>query len=350
MTMRPTRRGATVVLVAAVGIVLAHQYGPRSLNVVVLSAAVAVAAAVVQVWSLSAPDAERDPPADGFPDATREVGISFTTDTPFTGTVSDALPEGVEGDADGMETAVGVRPVSYEVTLRERGRHTLGPVRVVGRDVLGLVRTTFTCDARDPVVVYPRVRALTTAVRHDLRSMAAVVETGDRDEFDHLREYTPGDPLRDVDWKSSAKRDDLIVKEFGSDADAEAVTMVAGATDGHADEMAEAAASVGMVLLDADVPLSVATPDGATEVPPGDRTALLERLAVATAGPMPEREADVAVTADADGVTVRLGGATTTFERLAEDESKSESAFDGTDAAAAVSRARDASAATGGTS
>ena len=317
MTMRPTRRGVAVVLVAAAGIVLAHQYGPRSLNAVVLSAAVAVTAAIVQVWSLSPPTAERDPPADGFPDATRAVGLSFATDTPFTGTVSDRLPEGVEGDADGIETAVGVRPVRYDVTLRERGRHTLGPVRVVGRDVLGLMRTAFTCDARDSVVVYPRVHALSAAARRDLRALSAETESGDRDEIDHLREYAPGDALRDVHWKSSAKHDNLVVKEFGSEADAEAVALVAGAADGHADEMAEAAASVGVVLLDADVPLRVATPDGEAEVATGDRAALLEHLAVASAGPTPERDADVAVRADADGVEVRLGDDTTSFDRLA---------------------------------
>ncbi len=314
--MKPTRRGYAVAAVAAGGIVLANQYGPRSLNAVVLSAAVAITAAVLQVWSLSAPDAERAPPSDGFPGATREVTLSFETDTPFTGTVSDELPAGVEGDADGIETAVGVRPVTYEVTLRDRGRHTLGPVTVVGRDVLGLARTTFTCPARDAVVVYPRVHALTATARRDLRSLSAAVESHDRDEFDRLREYAPGDALRDIHWKSSAKRDELIVKEFGTDADAEAVTLVAGATEGYADEMAEAAASVGTVLLDAGVPVALATPGGEVEVGPGERAAMLEHLAVAPAGTAPQRDADVTIRADDDGTEVRLGDAAVPFDRL----------------------------------
>ena len=315
--MKPTRRGYAVACVAVAAVAAAYWSGPRALNAVVLSAAVALAAAGVQVWALSEPTVRRDPPADGFPGETRDVRLAFETDAPFTGVVSDQLSAGLTGDADGIETAVGVRPVEYPVTLDRRGRHEFGPVRVVGRDVLGLVETTFVCPVSNTVVVYPRLHDLTASARHDLRTLYAPAESRSRDEFDRLREYAPGDPLRDVHWKSSAKRDELVVKEFASDAEAEAVTLAAGAADGRADEMAEAAASIGVVLLESDAPVSVATPDGEVTVSPDDRAALLEHLAVASAGRVPDRSADVTVYADAEATEGRIGDVETTFDRLA---------------------------------
>lgn len=330
--MRPTRRGYAVVGLGLLGFLLAALFGPRALNAVVLPAFIALTAAAVQLRRLDAPQVRRDPPPDGFPGETGTVRLRFETDDPFVGVVRDEVDDGLTADPAAVETTVGGGPVEYEVTYGRRGQRTFGPVRFVARDVLGLLETDLTVPSRSTVLVYPSVRTLTRAAVDDLGALYDTSRTDERDEFDTLREYERGDPLRDIHWKSTAKREDLIVKQFAADSEAEAVTIAAGASAGNAptsptapdhvadrpvDEMAAATASVAMALLSVGVPVEVLTPDGGVEAAPGSERAVLELLARAGPGRVPVPEADVVVEATARGTTVRIGDVDREFESMA---------------------------------
>ncbi|MFB6107918.1 MAG: DUF58 domain-containing protein [Haloplanus sp.] len=314
MRVKLTLRGFVAVGVAVVGTWLSVRFGPRSLNAVVLPTVVALVAAVVQVATFDRPELSRTPPPNGFPGDGGRVELRFETDAPVTGTVVDGLPPGVDGDAS-VTTLVGDGPVGYDVTYRRRGERAFGPTRLRARDVLGLAERTFQWREPTSVVVYPRVFDLSSSAYGSLRERSDRGRRPDRGEFDHLREYARGDTLRDVHWKSSAKRDDLVVKSFGSDRERTAVTLAASADPGHADAMAEAAASLGTALLADDVPVSLVTPDGRLDVGVDGGTRLLEHLARVGSGDV-DADADVTVTATAEATTVRVGGETTTFESL----------------------------------
>lgn len=312
--MRPTRRGFAALGVAVVGMAMATAFEPRSLNAVVFPLVVGVVAGLAQVWMMDAPQVRRRMPAAGFPGDERRVTLEFETDAPFAATVRDRLPAGIDGEAT-AETGVGTEPVTYDVRYADRGEHAVGPVSVVGRDVLGLARRTFTCGTTDAVVVYPRLYRLGGAVQRELRTLFDPDRAADRDEFDRLREYARGDSRRDIHWKSSAKRGDLMVAEYAADAN-QRVTMSAGGAAGRGDEMAEAAASLATALLDIDIPVRLSTPSGVVEATPGDRTRLLEHLARAGDGPPPDPGADVVVDASTEATAIRFGGRETTFDRL----------------------------------
>jgi len=318
MSLRPpvglTRRGAATLGVAAVGFVLAAGFGSRALNAVVFPALIAVVAGVVQLSLRRHPSVTRDAPSDGFPDDRGTVTLTFDVDSPFAAVVEDGLGDGLDGDPV-VEGVVGADAFVYSVTYAARGEHTLGPVRVLARDVFGLVEREFRCRDRHRLLVYPRVRDLSGPAQNDLRRLYDVERVRERDEFDRLREYTRGDALRDVHWKSSAKHQDLVVTEFATQARTRAVRISAGAAPGHADEMAEAAASVCVALLDVGLPIALSTPDGTVESGDG-RTTLLAHLALADDGRPPDGDADVVVEADASGTTVRVGDVETSFERL----------------------------------
>jgi uncharacterized protein (DUF58 family) len=313
--MRLTRRGWVVLGVAAAGTALAAAFGARSLNAVVVPAVVAVVAAVLQMRWTSPPTVHRRPPSDGFPGDSRTVELRFETDRPFTGTVSDDLPEGIEGGG-AIETTVGTEPVAYDVSYAARGTYEIGPVRFRARDVLGLVETSFSGGPTDRIVVYPRIHEIAPGIVEEMIAVREAADADQRHEFDSLREYARGDALRDVHWKSSAKRDDLIVKEFTAPSGVAEVAIGAGAADGAADAMAEAAASLGVALLDRGVPVTLSTPGGSVEAAPGERRVLLEHLAEADAGPVSDETADVLVRAGAD-TRIAVGGTETVFEHLA---------------------------------
>lgn len=316
MRTRLTRRGWALVGVVGVGVAMAAGYGARSLDAVVLPCAVALVAAAVRARRATAPTVTRALPAAAPAGTDGVVTLRFDPGEPVAARVRDRLPPGLDGDPT-AETVLGVDPVRYRIGRRRRGRHRLGPVAVYTTDVLGLVETRRDAGGRDALLVYPPVRDLPPTALTRVGATVVDDRTGDRDEFDGLREYVRGDSPRDVNWKASAKRDDLVVTEFGGTRPRDAVTLTAGGADGCGDAMAEAAATLGDALLRAGVPVTLRSADGELTADPEDRQDLLAALATARAGEVANATAaDVAVDARDDGVCVRIGGHETTFDRL----------------------------------
>ncbi|WP_224267857.1 DUF58 domain-containing protein [Haloprofundus salinisoli] len=321
--MRPTRRGVVVGGVCVAGFAAAELYGARSLNAVVFPALVALVAAFVQLRSFDEPNVHRAVPDDGFVGETHEVTLELTTDgTPYSADVVDHVGDGLSRrtDAAKTETTVGGDAIGYDVTYERRGERTLGPVTVVARDVFGLLETELTCRDTDRVLVYPTLRRVPGWARAELSAVHGVGLTEDRDEFSSIREYRHGDALRDVHWRSSAKRDDLIVTQYSADEERRAVTLTAGGQSERADAMAEAVASLSFALLEAGVPVTVSVPDGRAVAEPTarDRRQLLELLARTGGGEPPDATADVVVRAERDAVRVLVDDRETSFEALTE--------------------------------
>jgi uncharacterized protein (DUF58 family) len=107
----------------------------------------------------------------------------------------------------------------YEVLSRPRGIYRVGPASVVVRDPLAMAESGGTAGRVDRLVVYPAVEdlhGLPTVRGQDPTvntSRSSFSPTGG-DDFFTLREYQQGDDLRRVHWPSSAKRDDLMIKQL----------------------------------------------------------------------------------------------------------------------------------------
>lgn len=317
--MRLTRRGQVLVVVCVGGFVLAGMFGARSLNAVVLPGVVALVAGALQLRRLGTPAVDRDVPDNDFVGESHEVTLHFRdVNRPFVGTVTDTVSDGLSASDQPTTVAVGDEAVTYSVTYDHRGEQQLGPTRIVGRDVLGLFETELVCSDSDRVLVYPTVHALSGWSRRDLFSLSQTDRTDERSEFDSLREYVRGDALRDVHWKSSAKRDDLIVQQFAADYDVTNVTVSGGADTRGADGLAEAAASVVMALHDAEIPVTLTLPNGRVDADPGltGQTRLLEHCARVGEGAVPDSDADIVVEARDAGIEVRIGDARHSFKAL----------------------------------
>jgi uncharacterized protein (DUF58 family) len=334
--IRPTRRGVVLAVLTVGGVAAGATFGPRSLDAVVLPALVALVAAGVQVATLSPPRVRRTTPAPGPPGTTGTVSLAVATDTPVVGAVADRLPSGVSGD--GRTTALlggDADSITYEVTYRERGEHAFGPVRVRARDVLGLAQRSFVVEASGSVLVYPARYPPSAGLAERLRALSSPDDAAERGAFDHLREYDRGDSLRDVHWKSSAKRNDLVVQEFADEGERRTVTVAASAATARAGRMAEATATVCTALLAEGVGVSLATPADRFAVEPGEADRLLAHLARVGPGSVAVRDADVRVEATRDGTTIRIGGETLAFDPTASDAAEGATA-DGRSAAREV--------------
>ena len=108
---------------------------------------------------------------------------------------------------------------TYRVTCRPRGVYRVGPTMARVSDPLGLAETSELTGPADRIVVYPAVEELSgfPIVRgQDPAMQASRPEHAQRggEDFYTLREYQQGDDLRRVHWPSSARTDELMIRQL----------------------------------------------------------------------------------------------------------------------------------------
>ena len=108
----------------------------------------------------------------------------------------------------------------YSVAPRERGDVFAGALYLRYRSTLGLVSRWAQAPLEQPVRVYPELRSaedqqifLAKSRQIDLQ-LRQVRQRGLGREFESLREYRPGDDLRDLCWTASARRGDLVTRQY----------------------------------------------------------------------------------------------------------------------------------------
>lgn len=107
----------------------------------------------------------------------------------------------------------------YEVLCKPRGVYKVGPATLRVRDAMALAESVSSGRRADRLVVYPTVEPLSglPIVRGqdpNVNSARANFSHSGGDDFFTLREYHRGDDLRRVHWPSSARRDELMIKQL----------------------------------------------------------------------------------------------------------------------------------------
>lgn len=108
---------------------------------------------------------------------------------------------------------------TYRVTCRPRGIYEVGPAHATTRDPLGLAEIPSEPGPIDRIVVYPTVEELSgfpMTRGQDPAVNTSRPEHSQRggEDFYTLREYQRGDDLRRVHWPSSAKTDELMIRQL----------------------------------------------------------------------------------------------------------------------------------------
>jgi uncharacterized protein (DUF58 family) len=145
------------------------------------------------------------------------------------------LPEGVEA-VDG-EDAFAVRLRAHEertipLTLRctRWGIYDVGELELRVRDPFRLVVWERRSGRADPLKAYPRAEELQRILQPretQAYTGSEVARTkGDGIEYADLREYVPGDRLRSINWRASARRSGLVVNERHPERNTDVVLFV----------------------------------------------------------------------------------------------------------------------------
>jgi uncharacterized protein (DUF58 family) len=107
----------------------------------------------------------------------------------------------------------------YRGRLAQRGRYSLGPLRVSTRFPFGLFRHSFVCGTTTELTVLPRLGRLTQswkALRHETFAGNERREhrPGIDGDFYGLRPWQRGDSRRWIHWRSTARAGDVMVRQF----------------------------------------------------------------------------------------------------------------------------------------
>jgi uncharacterized protein (DUF58 family) len=108
----------------------------------------------------------------------------------------------------------------YHLTSSRRGAFHLSATHLQIRSSLGLWRRFMSYPVETVIHVYPDMKQLSEyalLARTNRLSQLGVRRTrkiGQDNEFERLRDYTPDDNFRHIDWRSSARRNKLTVRDF----------------------------------------------------------------------------------------------------------------------------------------
>lgn len=145
------------------------------------------------------------------------------------------VPDDLESPADHPATAIRLERGErreLELTLRARrwGVHTLGPLYLRARDPIGLLVAEGTLPRPPQLRVYPTgdtIRRILQPRETQVFSGNEVSRRkGEGIEFADLRRWAPGDPLKRINWRASARRGDLWVNESHPERNTDVILFV----------------------------------------------------------------------------------------------------------------------------
>lgn len=149
-----------------------------------------------------------------------------------------------------MNTEANLREIAYfgnfdrinfskEIVCKYRGYYKVGQVRVEIYDPLMLNKRVINFNKEIDITVYPKIVPLKQKMVQSqdfygtLKASRRTIE--DRTNIINIRPYMPGDQLKNIHWKLSAKRDELHTKEFEQTVSNKLLIMVNGQSETEVD-------------------------------------------------------------------------------------------------------------------
>ncbi|MFJ7936775.1 DUF58 domain-containing protein [Sporosarcina sp. NPDC096371] len=136
----------------------------------------------------------------------------------------------------------------YEIEQLPRGEHVLQGVVVEVSDFFGWLRKTKFIDAKDTILVFPKMMDLDYVpfdTQYDRGTQASLLNiVKDTTMATGVRGYQPGDRVTWIHWKSFARTQTLMTKEFEDRRSQELFLILDGRVTGTFEEQVELTASI----------------------------------------------------------------------------------------------------------
>lgn len=151
----------------------------------------------------------------------------------------------------------------------KRGVYPLPPLEVVSTFPFGLMETRLVCGDDNEVIVHPRVVSVRTGWSDQMPGTGDTPRRSDveGDEFFCLRMYVPGDDVRRISWRASARLGEFVVRELEPDLSRYVIFLLDTYLVPHMEDfeerfeqVIEMTASLAVTLLNRNYAVSVVTP------------------------------------------------------------------------------------------
>lgn len=116
--------------------------------------------------------------------------------------------------------ASSITELQYELRPVARGEYHFGKLNIYASSVFGLIARRFTADENAMVPTYPSFIQLRKydllAISNNLHQygIKKIRRIGHTMEFEQIKDYILGDDLRTINWKATAKKNQLMVNQF----------------------------------------------------------------------------------------------------------------------------------------
>jgi uncharacterized protein (DUF58 family) len=137
--------------------------------------------------------------------------------------VLDELPPQFQIRNLGIRLTVGKsesRMASYFVRPTERGEYEFGNTNLLAATKIDLINRRFIVKHQQIVKVYPsflhlrKYELIAFSQQQSIEGQRKLRKIGQSMEFDHIKEYTPGDDPRHLNWQASARRGHLMINHY----------------------------------------------------------------------------------------------------------------------------------------
>ncbi len=112
------------------------------------------------------------------------------------------------------------RDVTYQLRPVKRGEYQFGTLNVFASGVLNLVSRRYRLAEAKTVPVYPsylqmrKYELMAISDRLTELGIKKIRRIGQNREFEQVKEYVSGDDIRTINWKATARRNDLMVNHY----------------------------------------------------------------------------------------------------------------------------------------
>jgi uncharacterized protein (DUF58 family) len=154
-----------------------------------------------------------------------QIKIEITNNYPFTIflEIIDEIPEQFQVRDFKIKESIAHRAsksIPYHLKPTERGEYYFGCLNIYASSILNIVAKRFTFHDGAMVPTYPSFKQLKkfellNINRNSLEyGLKKVRRLGHSMEFEQIKDYVLGDDLRTINWKATAKKNQLMVNQF----------------------------------------------------------------------------------------------------------------------------------------
>lgn len=124
------------------------------------------------------------------------------------------------------------REITYQLRPVKRGEYDFGALNLFASARLGLVQRRFRFDQAETVKVYPsflqmrRFELLAISNRLREAGIKKVRRIGNSMEFEQVRNYVAGDDPRFINWKATARKNDIMLNAFQEERSQQVYSLI----------------------------------------------------------------------------------------------------------------------------